>query len=73
MLWPKYDIRLCGGPPPAGEVAEEFLQGERYVEILEVVEKFVANLPITDIPARYVLFKPLRGVDVAEDDVRSIT
>ncbi len=57
----------------AGEMAEEFLQGERYLKGPEVVKMFIANLPITDIPARYVLFKPFRDVDFAEDDVRSIT
>lgn len=38
-----------------------------------MVKKFVANLPIAEIPTRYVLFKPLRDVELARDDVRSIT
>jgi hypothetical protein len=57
----------------ATAMAEEFLQGERYLKSPQVVRKFVAGLPIIDIPARYVLMKPLREVDSAHDDVRSIT
>jgi hypothetical protein len=33
----------------------------------------VACLPIMDIPARYVVMKPLRDVDLTRDNVRSIT
>jgi len=55
------------------EMADEFLQGERYVKNAEVAAKFVACLPITEIPARYVVMKPLRQVDVSHEDVRSIT
>jgi uncharacterized protein (DUF169 family) len=54
-------------------MAEDFLLGERYIKSPELVRKFIANLPIMDIPARYVVMKPLRDVDPAKDDVRSIT
>ena len=57
----------------ARAMAEEFLVGERYLKCPELVGKFVANLPITDVPATYVVMKPLRGVDLARDSVRSIT
>lgn len=53
--------------------AEEFLNGERYLKDPQVVAKFVAGLPIIDIPTRYVVMKPLRDVDLARDNVRSIT
>lgn len=54
-------------------MGEEFLQGERYLKSPEIVAKFVAGLPIIDIPARHVVMKPLREVDFAREDVRSIT
>ena len=57
----------------ATAMADEFLQGERYVKSPEVARKFLASLPIVDIPARYVVIKPLREVDFARDNVRSIT
>lgn len=57
----------------ATSMAEEFLLGERYLKSPEIVKKFVAGLPIIDIPARYVVMKPLHDVDFARDDVRSIT
>lgn len=57
---------------PSG-MAEELLLGERYIKSPELVQKYIANLPIMDIPTRYVVMKPLRDVDLASDDVRSIT
>ena len=57
----------------AAAMADEFLKGERYLKDPEAVRKFVACLPVMDIPARYVVMKPLRDVDLAVDDVRSIT
>jgi uncharacterized protein (DUF169 family) len=57
----------------AAAMADDFLVGERYKKTPELVEKFVAGLPIMDIPARYVVMKPLREVDLANDQARSIT
>ena len=57
----------------ATAMAEDFLLGERYLKNPEMVKKFVACLPIADIPARYVVMKPLHNVDFTRDDVRSIT
>jgi len=57
----------------ATAMADEFLQGERYLKSPQVVAKFLAGLPIMDIPARYVVMKPLREVDLTRDNVRSIT
>ena len=57
----------------ATAMAEEFLQGERYLKSPQVVAKFLAGLPIIDIPSRYVVMKPLREVDFTRDNVRSIT
>ncbi len=41
------------------EQREHLLHGERYRKTPELVDAFVKNLPITDIPATYVIFKPV--------------
>ncbi len=43
--------------------ADRFLYGERFVKSPELAKIFVNALPIIDIPARYVLFKPLGLLD----------
>jgi len=45
------------------EAYEEFLHGERYWKSPEVAQGFVRGLPITEIPTRYVVLKPLSSVD----------
>ncbi len=40
-----------------------FVHGERYIKSPELVKKFVKNLPTTNIPYEYVIFKPLEEVD----------
>jgi hypothetical protein len=57
----------------AAAMADDFLLGERYLKTPELVRQFVAALPITDVPARYVVMRPLRDVDLVRDNVRSIT
>lgn len=47
------------------EAYDEFLRGERYLKSPEIVRHFVANLPMTEVPTRYVIFKPLAAVDPA--------
>ena len=42
--------------------AEEFLEGERYVQSPELVKQWLSEVPITQIPTRYVVFKPLEKV-----------
>jgi hypothetical protein len=37
----------------------DFIHGERYVRDPEGVKKFVDALPMTEVPTRYVVFKPL--------------
>ena len=44
------------------EGLDDFLYGERYVKTPELTGKFVANLPIIDLPQKYVLFKPLKEI-----------
>ncbi len=45
-----------------GQLREEFLLGERYFKGPEQVAAWLAESPITDIPAKYVVFKPLAAV-----------
>jgi len=45
------------------ESHDNFVHGERYLKSPEAVKKFIECLPITDIPATYVVFKPLPQVD----------
>ncbi len=40
-----------------------FVHGEGYVKTPELVKKFVAQLPIVDIPAQFVVFKPVSALD----------
>jgi len=42
-------------------------KGERYVKTPELARKFIEALPICDIPAKYVVFKPLESV--ADDEI----
>jgi len=42
---------------------DDFMQGERYIKSPELVKKFIEDLPIVDIPFKYVVFKPLKDVD----------
>lgn len=46
---------------------ENLLHGERYIKSPELVRKFLEVMPITDIPARYVVLKPLKDVDPAKE------
>jgi len=45
------------------EAYDNFLHGERYVKSPRLVQRFIENLPIVDIPETYVVFKPLIAVD----------
>jgi hypothetical protein len=45
------------------EAYDNFLHGERYLKTPAQVKRFVAALPTTEIPKRYVLFRPLADVD----------
>ncbi|SMP48766.1 Uncharacterised ArCR, COG2043 [Desulfonatronum zhilinae] len=52
--------------------ADDFLKGERYRKTPELVHDFIAALPITEIPAKYVLFKPLGEVDLDRETPRTV-
>ncbi|KPK95007.1 MAG: hypothetical protein AMJ94_00760 [Deltaproteobacteria bacterium SM23_61] len=49
------------------EILDDFMHGERYIKIPELVKKFVELLPMVDIPAQYVIFKPLEDVDLRKE------
>lgn len=51
------------------EMVENFLQGERYKKSPDLVENFLQELPIMEVPAKYVVFKPLRDLNEGDDAV----
>jgi len=57
----------------AGRIAETFMHGERYVKDAELTEDFVEELPMMDVPTKYVVVKPLSQVDPDEDNVQNIS
>ena len=54
-------------------MADDFLEGERYLKTPEVTRRFLEYVPMRDIPAQYVIVKPLRLADPAQDDIKSVT
>ncbi|MBD3219206.1 MAG: hypothetical protein GF310_13100 [candidate division Zixibacteria bacterium] len=54
------------------ESYDSFMYGEGYVKSPELVKKFVDKLPIIDVPAKYVMFKPLKDVDEKKDEPKVI-
>lgn len=61
----------AGGAPE--RFVNEFLHGERYKKSPELVEEFVAALPITEVPGKYVVMKPLSQVDPDREEPVSVT
>jgi len=49
------------------EMYDNFVHGERYVRSPVLVEDFIENLPITDIPYEYVVFKPVKEVVLGQE------
>jgi hypothetical protein len=56
-----------------GLMADDFLEGERYVRSPEDTRRFVDSMPIRDIPAKFVVVRPLEQIDPERDDVKNIT
>ncbi|MEW6444018.1 MAG: DUF169 domain-containing protein [bacterium] len=54
------------------EAYEEFLKGERYMKSPEQVHAFIECLPLVDIPAPYVVFKPLHEVGPAREKIETV-
>ncbi|MEJ5364030.1 MAG: DUF169 domain-containing protein [Desulfosoma sp.] len=46
-----------------GAFVEDFRDGEGYLKDPGLVERFIQDLPILDVPTRYVIFQPLKAVD----------
>jgi uncharacterized protein (DUF169 family) len=54
------------------ESYDHFLHGERNIKSPELVEKFIQSLPLTEIPATYVVFQPLSDVDPVKEKPQTI-
>ncbi len=54
-------------------MSDDFLRGERYVKDPETTLRFVESLPMRDIPAGFVVVKPLEQTDPEHEDVKSVT
>lgn len=59
--------------PGGARLADNFLHGERYLQTPETVLRFLDALPLQDIPAKYVVVKPLVKTDPRKDDIKSVT
>jgi|WetSurMetagenome_2_1015567.scaffolds.fasta_scaffold95392_2 uncharacterized protein (DUF169 family) len=64
------ELQTLADEIPNPEIKEHFLKGEGYRKTPELVKEFIRNLPVTDIPAAYVLFKPLSEIE--KDEVPQI-
>jgi uncharacterized protein (DUF169 family) len=53
-------MKAAGAP---GTFVEHFMHGERYKKSPRLAEQFIKALPITEVPAKYVVMKPLSQVD----------
>lgn len=56
-----------------GRMSDDFLKGERYVRDPEGTRRFVDALPMRDIPAEFVVVKPLEQTDPERDEVKNVT
>ena len=56
-----------------GEFCDDFLEGERYLKSPDHVRSFVDSLPITEVPAKYVVLKPLQQADEESENVQVVT
>jgi len=54
------------------EFIEDFLKGERYIKDPAGVQEFINLLPLRNIPAEYVVYKPLSQVDFSKEHPISV-
>jgi uncharacterized protein (DUF169 family) len=54
------------------EAYDNFLQGERYFKGPEQVKRFVAGLPMMEIPKRYMVFSPLADLGPEGDKPQTV-
>lgn len=57
----------------AAQLSADFLLGERYVKDAACTKAFVQSIPIRDIPAKYLIAKPLEELDPEQDKAQSVT
>ena len=50
-----------------GELMDDFTHGERYIKSPDLVKEYLASMPMIDIPAAYVVFKPLDRVAIEKE------
>lgn len=53
--------------------SDDFLRGERYLKSPDVTRRFLQAIPTRDIPAKYVVFKPLERTDPEQEAIKSIS
>jgi uncharacterized protein (DUF169 family) len=51
-----------------GELLDDFVHGERYIKSPDLVKEYLASMPMLDIPAAYVVFKPLDRVEPEKEE-----
>ena len=56
-----------------GRMADDFLKGERYIKEPEGTRRFIEALPMRDIPADWVVVKPLEQADPGREEVKNVT
>jgi len=56
-----------------GRMADDFMKGERYIKTPEGTKRFVQSLPMCDIPAKFVVVKPLDQVDPEKENAKNVT
>ena len=56
-----------------GQMADDFLKGERYVKNPEATRRFLGSLPMRDIASRFVVVKPLELTESEKDNIKSVT
>lgn len=54
------------------EIYDNFIHGERYIKTPEQVKRFLACLPITQIPKHYVVFRPLTDADAGQEPPQTV-
>jgi uncharacterized protein (DUF169 family) len=55
-----------------GEAYDNFIHGERYIKTPDHVKRFLASLPITQIPKRYVVFRPLADMNSDQEPPQTV-
>jgi len=71
--WPKgREMAEKLGPYMGDDLMEKFRHGEGYMKSPELVRKFIDEMPITYVPEKYVVFKPLSEVDPDREQPRVV-